>query len=541
MLVVVADAPGDDWRLAPTPGPLAGAVAIGPATRVTLPEHFGGTTTNGRELRLTDRAARDGWRVSMDGLVAEGPFGLGRVFVLGIDPDAITAVNDEERESVRRERDAIWASVLAPVAMNTEDARAGGVRGGGRFGYYAFDDGPEGVAITEAINGVLRAEPVRASAFVFISVAFAVLGIIVSVVDPIVLKRARLRHRAWLTGLAWTALFGVGMAAVPGLIRDGRAEIGRRGLTDVVQSAPDPVLGTARAPVAAARTAVTTILTGSGSEALMGPQPPGHWLRGVGPSGYGYSYYDRQQTLPSLSMSRAAVPSAEGGLVPTSLLDVSGGHLADRDARVRQGVWTLRCLIGLDPMLDDRARELPVVEILAGEPPSVRVANLPDGWSGGLMIAGSEGVRVPLMLAIDGDTAASSELRSGVPLRVADRPRRGPGFDGPGRMRLADSLLGPATDMPLARARAAALDRYRSRPGSWAVVYLALSHDDEPGPNASGPDAPWDWFDPRSPGAADQRVTRDEAFRIAVPLSPAQAASLRALAGITSPLQPEPE
>lgn len=331
----------------------------------------------GRPIYLTQAGVQSGWRQrwlldrqgsSPDGsggdasasLLAEGPVGFGWVVVLSMDPRTATPQASGEQMI------AVWADALRVAIGDFLDvaARFGGggmgapVAGSG----YTMGGVASAAAINASLNEVADVPTPGAWAFVFVLVGGIILALLIGPVDAISLRRLRLRHRSWLTALAWIALASLVAQFLPRLVRSGDTILTRLECVDVLDPGPDAH----EALRVAFSSGLTGVFSGRTQEAELSDGRADAFWSGFAPIRNGYESSPRRsgvftipfaQTGPALTT--ASPEDAWGGFLPGDGIDAE-------PRRMRLNLWTFHTL-------SDQARLEP--------PVSAEVRNFAGEWS----------------------------------------------------------------------------------------------------------------------------------------------------------------
>lgn len=307
----------------------------------------------GRAVRVTGAGERAGWRVlwvmergagpfdergDRSAWMAQGPVGLGVLTVAGMDPGRAVGRGGSAA------RDGLWRGMMlaamGPVDAEEEDAWWWGIPASGRNAREA-----EGIkTVTDVI-----APSVPGAVGVFWVLAGGALGlaVLVGLIDPWMMGRFGLRHRAWLSGLGWVAVASGGAYLVPLALRTGDSEFRRLVVEDGAEGAS---VAEGMGALYAARAERVELAAAEGSA----------W-RGV--SGLHGSEGERA------SLDDLVARAREGGVTPGPI-------------EMRQ--WTLRLVSDIGPGSGASAK---VVRDPGGRL-RCAIAGLPEGWSVEWVVAG---------------------------------------------------------------------------------------------------------------------------------------------------------
>lgn len=382
-LAVLAPAVGDAYVRARGSRPARTVAEYGDGASLSL--------RRGRAIMLTDRAVREGWwtefplvpsgveedSASVRAGVVVGPVGLGLVSVCGFNPSKAARTTAET--------DMLWRAVLDTHRDRTLDAtlrdapsaRSGFSDAGNR---QWWNQAALGIALDRAT--VVR--PIKPTLFLVLGLCVAVLVVMVSVGDRMILARHKLLTRSWLSALGWIAAASVVAAAVPAMVRSGRSSVGRIDVIDAIALHPTD---NQPFPRHAAGYSVISLFVGK-PETLAIPASPrasgkgfelpehtGEWWRGCATSP---SYYQigsvagRPLASPlPLRISESATDSLVRGCIPTPGVAVPQ--------------WTLRALACEMPVV--AADQLPVIRVSGRQRPfpdrvsidEIEIVSVPEG------------------------------------------------------------------------------------------------------------------------------------------------------------------
>jgi len=172
-----------------------------------------------RRAALTALGASRGWKLRWlvdagGGMIAEGPVGLGMVTIVTVEPRSVSRVLSRD---VTR---AAWRSVLERALKRMETPLPGASS-------EVMED-----PVSRAAQQMPTRPPVGLGYLLCLVGGALALTLLVGPVDGLVLKRLRLQHRAWLTGLGWIGLASAAGYLVPLLFRSGQSEVSQVSVLD---------------------------------------------------------------------------------------------------------------------------------------------------------------------------------------------------------------------------------------------------------------------------------------------------------------------
>lgn len=382
-LVLVVDRFGDVWRRW-APGGVEGFVTLderrpveaellrdivdaAASQRIDLSSERGGADAPaspvqapGRLIRISEDAARDGWRLRWNvgegaGLVAEGPVGFGWVTLLGIDPGTI--VRGEDAASRKCWADALQGAI-EPYLRRSEGS-------GASFGYAWRDD--SGLAsVLDHIAGGKDGRGLGAVTwwpFVAMSVLMLALAIAIGPLDAIGLRALKARHRSWLTALAWIGAATLVGLAMPAAFRAGSSDKDTLGRVEVIDILVDAREG--RQSFSPVRTGVSGYFSASSRSWRVEGLEPGSFARGASSV---YRWGRSRSWMPPFETVHRSEASGAGF--------VSSQFPGDS---IGQGQWTFRAFIDDGPASGSRWSPVAASLSRSGDEVRLRLSNLPAG------------------------------------------------------------------------------------------------------------------------------------------------------------------
>lgn len=230
-------------------------------------------TLRARALTLTPQARAQGWSLRWStgpdrGLIAHGPFGLGTLTIVGIDPESLLIEPDADANTLA------WRAVLTAPLSDYLQHQISKTQFSSFASASSGTDPESRAALRVALDSLARVPPLSNAVFITIVACVGVLALLVGPVDAIWLKRANLRHRSWQTALGWTALASLAAYAVPQMLRSGPSVLRRLSVVDAVMTPAGPA-------AAAERTAVTGVFANAPERLTTQDPTPGSWWQGV--------------------------------------------------------------------------------------------------------------------------------------------------------------------------------------------------------------------------------------------------------------------
>lgn len=361
---------------------------------------------DGAELVLTDAGRAHGWSIDPQRpWLATGPIGFGMATVLAEDPQRAGRGPNEMLTS--------WSAVLEPMALRTEagadmasaknpsQARRRPVRPA-----IGFSD-----AAVVSISALFTIDPPDRVVYVVLGLLLG-LVLLLAVVDPLVLKRLRLRRMSWLTASLWIVLASGIAWLLPTLTRSEASQTGLVEVVDQLDGGPAYRTGLVAAFAATPlRYEYRVPGTGAGSDAGQS------WWRGI--------------AAPTSSLSGAELP-----------LRLDGDRITP-GGEVSSGSFTLRSALYTAPA-----------------PERIDAALSVDA---GVLIASLDGV--PSGMSV---MRAWLETESGT--RVGEVAGRSIRFERRGQI---DDDVMSSTFLPVSADRRFSI-RQRVQTGAWAAVWLVL-------------------------------------------------------------------
>lgn len=330
-----------------------------------------------RVVKLILPIADSGWRVEWgtirsvrhdgeahDGLLAQGPAGLGWVVVLGIDPASLGNTSAQLKERwMQALRCALAEASQRPKLDRHERwlARASG------------PDSSSRLAMKSALDSLAGIPALGDGAFIAIAAFLILLAVAIGPLDALLLRRARLRAWSWATALGWIAFASVLAAIVPPLIRSGASTSHRLRVVDVVQSSGGKAL--------ARQTALTSLFANASSGVLIADpsrpnSPPFGWFRGVSAS----RMDPGSRTAPLTTFATLQTELRVDGVLPERI------SAPTPSAPLFMGQWTLRSFMSFGAPT---------------ESPVVRIERQNGSWT--VAIRGLKGSRAEGSLRIGSD------------------------------------------------------------------------------------------------------------------------------------------
>lgn len=284
-LVLVCEDAGSDWMSWLPEGVAQRCIDLDEPQAVELADLRTTAVLRGRSLPV--RAVRvlpegeangwmPGWRAGASDLSATGPAGLGMVTILGADP--LSLVDPRQEDERDRSVDRLWADALGECVGDVENTEsqessmAWGPRGMRSMGVSSGTNDEERNGIATALDGLAQAPPLGNGVFWGIGLSMLALVLLLGPVDYLVLKRFELRHRSWITALAWIGIASGAAMVVPGAMRSGDSQLTSIRHTDVVMEG---------GRTTGWSTGYMGVFSGSPMSPRLTDSPRGAWWRGV--------------------------------------------------------------------------------------------------------------------------------------------------------------------------------------------------------------------------------------------------------------------
>ncbi|MCK6475491.1 MAG: hypothetical protein L6Q35_01520 [Phycisphaerales bacterium] len=312
---VEPDAPGEDKAAAGQPSLGDRAEESEPAIIDAAPSF------NARTISLTAAAVSAGWSLDLlvgdaaaatSGLSATGPVGLGRLTILGVDPERTTSVMSRDANT------AAWFGIMRDVARAAADRHS-------QIDYWvrSGDTVEEARAIQAGLNDLALDRNPSLLVFVPVMGCAFLLAALVGPVDFVLLKRLNARQRSWATALGWCVLLSAVASWLPSMLRTAPTTVDRIELVDVRLPLAEG------SPPIAATTGLTSVFGGKAGDVPLEGFPAGAFVRGVS----AMAGTTARPTLPPLTMLQATRQSQDDQALTT----------APDQAWV--GQWTMRAML----------------------------------------------------------------------------------------------------------------------------------------------------------------------------------------------------
>lgn len=522
-LVILADAPGDNWR-SWLPPSIRDYITLDPAAIGPLPATIGDTlrraataaavrasnTENApaepplpgpvervaqRGIHLSGPILEAGWKVrwALDtqgpqdqwtGLLAEGPVGYGHIVILGVDP-ARTPETANSRAAA-----AVWRSALGDAVEDWLMTAA--AMTSTNYGYMQSAADRASNTAVELLGDV---PIVGDTVFYVIAAAMALLVLMVGPFDYFVLRRLGAGQRSWFTALLWIAVACSVAYAAPKLLRAAPTQINRLSIVDRMPTAPAGV-----GPLSYSAGLVGIYAGESGTAQVQNPDLTS-WWRGV------------SITQPWASFSEFRNPSSYVPTVQAAAGGAAGSARGNPITRLPMALWTFRALsdtsiptpaqgAGFDARI--RATTEGYRALLTGVPDGAKVTaaalRVGDRWYTLEDESGPESEPAASPFPIPAPAARPRVSRPAPPKgeaapgswtgdfpdqyasRTAPKAWSSPPFDPnqyytglPGYPAAApDTHPGPLLELAGPDRRAQAVDRYLAT-GNWAALYINLT------------------------------------------------------------------
>lgn len=439
-----------------------------------------------RPMALTDRGLAEGWRLRWsvngpnEGLLAEGPVGMGWLSILGADPVQLADAFDG------RTTNLAWQAALTIDWPVTNRPRPSGDYASSSHASASSGATPsEQAAVRRTLDAVSDVPPLSDWIFVVISAAAVLLGLMLGVGDYFILGRKH-RRNSWATALGWITLASLAALIGPEFLGRGDTRLNRLTMIDLLMPAGD------ERPLAF-QSAVTSLWSGARARANFvraGTDPQAFDPAGPGLLWRGVSSLDLRGAE---SNPFGAVVDVIARPTPNSPADQWGGLAPGTDASatvapggMRTGSWTLRSFT-------DSGRAAPSILAAigpgtAGGATVVRLGPLDPG-----VVARSATLRYKhgyysLKFEPEPGTGESVTLVADVPPNVEWSLRTPwmlmsaedlqPGFFSTpyasGRIHSGAFRPGHVLDLPTVAARTRASEE-RLRSGRWAMILVELT------------------------------------------------------------------
>lgn len=328
----------------PVPGnkPTPGTVAIKPPGSMEIPL---AAAITARPITVRDAAWTTRWR--WDGqtdapeppaIIATGPVGFGTLTIIAAPLDRIPAVLSAEHTA------ALAAVALEPLFVHRESST----------NFWEVRSGAnrlEADAISLVGDFLAKGTTISLGFLPVLIIAALALALLVGPIDYLLLGKLKLRHRSWLTALAWIAIASTLAAAAPRLIRSGSTNA-------IALRVVDHTAGFA--------CATELTLISSNDDARVTPATITGAVRGVSPT---YNFNEARPSLPALP------------LTPQADTETRRRSLTLR-APIRSPLWTARLLLASEPPAQS---DLIVTVDAASNPPTLSVLSL-DEEGGDLVV-----------------------------------------------------------------------------------------------------------------------------------------------------------
>jgi hypothetical protein len=258
-MIVVMSAASNQWSQclpSGTPLPLVaadahvlspGASVVDAATRAYLPDVLKAARripslrdAPARRLKLTPDGLASGWKVAWqakdaglnEGWLAYGPVEFGMVGFLGVDPDALQPLGES---TLLTSSQILWRDVFKKVIW--PDGLGGDRADAMSMGWWITPSAPT-IAARESLRRLLDEMvvivPIGSGVFTAVFVSMLALAFLVGPFDAVVLKRLKMRHRSYLTALAWIGIAAVVTWRIPTMVRSGSTAYSHLVVEDVL-------------------------------------------------------------------------------------------------------------------------------------------------------------------------------------------------------------------------------------------------------------------------------------------------------------------
>jgi hypothetical protein len=316
---------------------------------------------------------------SDEGLIAEGPMGFGWVTVLGFDPRRVAS------DGAAKASQRVWASVFNLVAdpqatgpsvaatRRTLRAPASSMTSAWNGWYQVANPG-----VPVVLDAVAAAEAPGRRVFLLVAIAAGLVPLLIGPVDYLLLRRARLAHRSWITALGWIGLASFAAWMLPLAIRTSDSNVSRVIAIDVMM----PVAGSGQVEPLAFATGVTGVFAGMTTRSEITGLPARATIRGLA----GDTLWQNRDELTSGQGELLIAQASPGPAALETSGDPWGGFgtgpaaedFGDRLLSTTWRRWTFRAL-------EDRSRVRTTVRASIETGPAgetrVLVTGLPPGAS----------------------------------------------------------------------------------------------------------------------------------------------------------------
>ena len=351
-LVILTDSAGRGWRALLHPGMPLGAFEMTEAREVT-PSPELTAIANGvaeqsillrprpaRTIRLTSEGVRDGWKVGWtgtghaanEGMLAWGPYGMGMLGVMGVDPGTLTGIIGSGNTAAGTR---LWRDVVRKVAWGGRNEIEKRVQGDSWWWHPASGATPETrEALRLALDEISVVAPLGKGLFTTLLVTMLAMALLVGPGDAIILKRLRMRHRSWMTALLWIGI-ATGVAGLaPAMVRTGSHGYSVMTVDDV-RVMPDGTRLMARA-------SALGLFGGRPTELPLPECASGTVWRGVSPrAGDGGGFLT--QSALTMASREIAIAGCRGAEM------LRRGPNGEQPARVGVAQWAFRTLQSVEP------------------------------------------------------------------------------------------------------------------------------------------------------------------------------------------------
>ena len=314
--------------------PVPGTVAIAPPGSMEIPL---AQTITARPITPIDPAWTTRWhwgdeRNASPAIIATGPVGFGTLTIIGAPLDRLPEVLSAEHTAALAAVALEHLFVYRPSDHNFWQTRSGANQ-------TAAD------AISAVGDFLARGTTISLGFLPVLIIAALALALLVGPIDYLLLGKLKLRHRSWLTALAWIAIASTLAAVAPRLIRSGSTNA-------IALRVVDHTAGFA--------CATELTLISSNDDARVTPPTIAGAVRGVSPT---YSFNEARPSLPALP------------LTPQADTETRLRSLALR-APIRSPLWTARLLLASEAPTQS---DLIATVDAASNPPTLSILSLDEG------------------------------------------------------------------------------------------------------------------------------------------------------------------